>query len=73
MRHPDIEVIDPPNFPDASRSVGEAAVWERVESFVEIGWDGQFRVEEYLDAGGEVVVVWRAMGRSATPGVFRWT
>jgi ketosteroid isomerase-like protein len=68
MRHPDIEVIDPPNFPDADRWVGEAAVWERVESFVEIGWDGQFRVEEYLDAGEEVVVVWRALGHSRHGG-----
>ena len=68
FRHPDMEMIDPPNFPDAGRHVGEAAIGERVESFVEIGWDAQFRVEEYLDAGEEVVVVWRALGRSVHGG-----
>ncbi len=68
MRHPEIELFDPPNFPDPGRHVGEAAVWERVEGFVEMGWDGQFRVEEYVDAGEEVVVVWRALGRSVHGG-----
>jgi hypothetical protein len=32
MRQPDVEAIDPPNFPDADRWVGEAAVQERVEA-----------------------------------------
>ena len=32
-----------------------------------------FRVEEYLDAGQEVLVVWRALGHSVTVGGFRWT
>jgi hypothetical protein len=30
----------------------------------EIGWDGQFRVEELIDAGEEVVMVWRMRGRA---------
>jgi ketosteroid isomerase-like protein len=68
MRHPGIELVDPPNFPDVGRHVGEAAVWERVEGFVELGWDGQFRVEEYINAGDEVMVVWRAMGQSVHGG-----
>jgi hypothetical protein len=42
--------------------VGEAAYLERAESFLEVGWDGQFRVEECLDAGEEVVVIWEARG-----------
>jgi ketosteroid isomerase-like protein len=70
MRHPDIELTDPPNFPDAGRYVGEAAVWERVEGFVEVGWDGQFRVQEYLDAGEEVVVIWQARIRTPHGGGF---
>lgn len=64
-RHPEIELHDPPNFPDADQYVGEAAFRERVESYLAIGWDGQFRVEEYVDAGEEVVVIWRVTGRGA--------
>jgi len=65
LRHPDIEVFDPPDFPDADRYVGEAAVRKLIESLLELGWDGQFRVQEYLDAGEEVVVIWQ--GRVRTP------
>src|SRR5512139_3698708 len=68
LRHPDIEMFDPPNFPDADRHVGEAAVRERVESYMEVGWDGQFRVQEYLDAGEEVVVIWQVRVRTAHGG-----
>ena len=64
-RHPDIELHDPQDFPDAGRYVGEAAFRERVESYLAVGWDGQFRVEEYIDAGDEVLVIWRATGRGA--------
>jgi ketosteroid isomerase-like protein len=68
LRHPDIELLDPPDFPDAGRYFGEAALRERVESYMEVGWDGQYPVEEYLDAGEEVVVVWRVRGQSAHGG-----
>jgi ketosteroid isomerase-like protein len=67
-RNSAIEFYDPPNFPDADRHIGEAAFRERIESFIEVGWDGQCRVQEYLDAGDEVVVAWRAMGRSPHGG-----
>jgi ketosteroid isomerase-like protein len=69
LRDPDIEMHDPPDFPDAGRYTGEAAARERVESYIALGWDGQFRVEEYLDANREVVVVWRMTGRGALGGV----
>jgi ketosteroid isomerase-like protein len=52
LRHPQVEVYDPPDFPDADRYVGEAAVRQIVESYLELGWDGQFRVEEYRRRGG---------------------
>ncbi len=68
LRHPDIELVDPPNFPDADRHVGEAAVRKAIESYMTVGWDGQFRAPEYLDAGEEVVIVWRMKGRSAHGG-----
>jgi ketosteroid isomerase-like protein len=66
--HPDIEVFDPPNFPDADRYVGEAAVRERVEGYIELGWDAHFWDPEYLDAGEEVVVIFRMRGRTAHGG-----
>jgi len=68
LRHPDIELVDPPEFPDAGRHVGEDALRRRVESFVELGWDGQYRVEEYVDAGAEVVVIWKGKGQSKHGG-----
>jgi ketosteroid isomerase-like protein len=68
LRHPNMEVIDPPNFPDAGRHVGEAAIRERIASYREVGWDGQFRSPEFLDAGEEVVVVWKMKGRSPHGG-----
>ena len=68
LRHPGIEVFDPPNFPDADRYVGEAAVAELIESNLELGWDGQFRDAEYLYGGEEVVVIWQARVRTAHGG-----
>jgi ketosteroid isomerase-like protein len=68
LRHPDIEVFDPPDFPDADRHAGEAAVRKLIESYQELGWDGQYRVQEYLDAGEEVVVIWQAKVRTPHGG-----
>jgi uncharacterized protein len=64
LRHPEIEVFDPPDLPDAGRYVGEAAVRERVESYLAVGWNGRFDVHEYIDAGDEVVVIWHMTGQS---------
>lgn len=65
LRNPRSELHDPPQFPDAGRHVGEVAFAARLESYLALGWDGQVRVEEYIDAGEEVVVVWRLSGRSS--------
>jgi hypothetical protein len=62
LRHPDIELVDPPEFPDVGRHVGEDALRQRVEGFVELGWDGRYRVEEFVDAGNEVIAIWKAKG-----------
>ena len=69
FRHPEIEIHDPPNFPDADRYVGEDVVRERVEVYLEAGWDGIFRELEFFDAGDEVVVSMRVTGRSPIGGV----
>ena len=66
--HPDIELDDPPNMPDADRYVGVAAVRERIESYLGLGWDGQFHDPEYVDAGEEVVVVWKLAATSPRYG-----
>jgi ketosteroid isomerase-like protein len=67
LAHPDFEFIDPPNLPDADRWVGKDAL-HRIKGFLEGGWDGQVRVQEYLDAGEEVVVIWQASAISPQGG-----
>jgi ketosteroid isomerase-like protein len=69
FRHPEIEILDPPNFPDADRYVGEDVVRERVEGYLEAGWDGIFRELEFFDAGDEVLVAMRVIGKSPIGGV----
>jgi ketosteroid isomerase-like protein len=68
--HSDMEFLDSPNLPDAGRYVGGAAIRGFVELTMELGWDGHWWVQEILDAGDEVVVVWQMRGRSAHGGGF---
>ena len=65
LRHPDVELHDPPEFPDAGKHVGEVAFAARLESYLALGWDGQVRVDAYIDAGEEVIVAWRMSGQSS--------
>ena len=69
LRHPEIEVFDPPDLPDADRHVGEAAVRKVVEGYLAIGWNGRFDVQEYIDAGDEAVVIWHMTGTGGGGGV----
>ncbi|MGI8461757.1 MAG: nuclear transport factor 2 family protein [Solirubrobacterales bacterium] len=62
--HPDVELVDPPQLPDADRHSGRPAMRQQVEGYVNLGWDGQFRSPEYFAADDEVVVVWHGKGRS---------
>ena len=62
MWHPDIELIDPPDLPDADRHTGKAALRAQVASYLSFGWDGQFRSPEYVDGEEEVVVTWQGHG-----------
>ncbi len=48
--HDKIELNDPVGVPDAGRYVGKVAVRRRIESYLDLGWDGQIRVEEMIDA-----------------------
>jgi ketosteroid isomerase-like protein len=73
--HERIEMLDPPALPDAGRHVGHDAVRQRVESFIEMGWDGQFRVDELIESGDEVIMVWRVVGHAPAgdmPMEFDW-
>jgi ketosteroid isomerase-like protein len=65
LRHPEMELYDPPDFPDAGHYSGRAAVRDTVEGYLALGWDGQFGEPEYLEAGDEVLVLWHMTGRSA--------
>ncbi|HEX2128922.1 MAG TPA: nuclear transport factor 2 family protein [Solirubrobacterales bacterium] len=69
-RHPDVELHDPPELPDAGRYVGEAAVRARVQEVIDMGWEGRFRNPEYIDADAEVVVAWEFRVISAHGGGF---
>ena len=62
MWHPEIELLDPPQLPDGDRYSGRAALRRQVESYLSMGWDGQFRSPEYVDGEKEVVVTWRGQG-----------
>jgi hypothetical protein len=46
----DLDFIDSPTLPDASRYVGEAAVRGFAEDAMERGWDGHWWVQDILDA-----------------------
>jgi ketosteroid isomerase-like protein len=70
FRAPEMELHDPPNFPDARRSVGEAAFRKHLEGYWELGFDGEYRMQEYVDAGEEVVVIWQARLRTPHGGGF---
>ncbi len=41
-----------------------------VESYLELGWDGQFHAPELIDAGDEVLVIWGFKGQSGHGGGF---
>jgi len=44
--HPEIELWDPPDLPDADRHAGRSAFQEQVEGYLALGWDGQFRAPD---------------------------
>lgn len=62
--HENIEMSDPVGVPDFDRYIGKPAVGARLESYREFGWDGQLHVQELIDGGDEIVIVWRLVGRA---------
>jgi ketosteroid isomerase-like protein len=66
---PDIEAFDAPEFPDATRHVGAEQMREMLTSYMSVGWDGHFHVQEFIDAGAEVIVVWHMHAVGPASGV----
>lgn len=66
---PDIEMFDAPDFPDTARQVGATQVREMLRNYTEVGWDGRFEVQEYIDADPEVIVVWRMTSVGPASGI----
>ena len=60
---PDVEWHDPPETPDASVLRGREAVRRRLEDLLEAAEEFRVEPEEIIDAGNEVVLVWRLTGR----------
>jgi hypothetical protein len=58
------EAINADGIGDRTEHLRQAAVREVAQRTLEMGWDGKFHVQEYLDAGDEVVVIFQARGRS---------
>lgn len=40
---PDIEMLDAPEFPDATRHVGATQVREMLRNYMDVGWNGRSR------------------------------
>jgi ketosteroid isomerase-like protein len=65
----DVEAFEAPEFPDAARRVGAAEFREMLRSYMEVGWDGRFEVQEYIDADPEVIVVWQMSAVGPASGI----
>lgn len=67
--HPDVEYVEDPHWPGATRYKGRDAVLRRFQSYFEIlgpGEDGEVIVEQVFDAGERQVPLIRFRGRSAS-------
>jgi ketosteroid isomerase-like protein len=65
----DIEAFEAPEFPDAARRVGATEFRAMLRSYMDVGWDGRFEVQEYIDADPEVIVVWRMSAVGPASGI----
>jgi uncharacterized protein len=65
---PDIEAHDPPEMPDAAIYRGHEAVRRDWEHTAELFDDFSVEVEDYFDAGDELVVYVRYRGRGRESG-----
>jgi ketosteroid isomerase-like protein len=66
---PDIEWHDIAELPDARVHQGRDAAAKALQAYVDLGGEFEVAVEEFIDAGDEVVAIWRYRGRGAGSGV----
>jgi ketosteroid isomerase-like protein len=69
LLHPDVEWHDPPDFPDRRVHYGPDGAITAISTWVQAWEEWSFEVEDYLDAGDEVVVVTRQRGRGKDTGI----
>ena len=65
---PNVEWHDPPDFPDRKVHHGPEGAITAISTWVQAWDEWEFEVEDYLDAGDEVVVVTRQRGRGKETG-----
>jgi ketosteroid isomerase-like protein len=62
---PDIEWHDVAEFPDATVHRGREAAARALQLYVDLGGAFEVHVDEFIEAGDEVVAIWRYRGRAA--------
>jgi uncharacterized protein len=66
---PDIEWHDVAELPDAGVHHGREAAAEAFQRYLDIGGDFKVEVDEFIEAGDEVVAIWRYRARGAASGL----
>src|SRR5271165_7086947 len=66
---PEIAMFESKTLPGAASAVGIDAVQHYIESFANYWGEIRFEGQEYIDAGEQVVVVARLVGRGKTSGI----
>jgi len=64
----DAEWIEDPRWPSSATVKGREAIKARTEEYVE-GFDWRLTVEDVLDAGTQLVVLVKALGRGEASGI----
>jgi uncharacterized protein len=67
--HPDLEFTEDSNWPGAGTYRGLEAVRARLEEYLEVFGATEIYVEEVLDAGDQVVSIFRTQGESPQSGL----
>jgi ketosteroid isomerase-like protein len=66
---PDIEWHDVAELPDADVHRGRDAAARAFQHYLDIGGDFKVEVDEFIEAGDEVVAIWRYRAQGAGSGV----
>jgi ketosteroid isomerase-like protein len=67
--HPDIEYMEDPKWPGTGVYRGREAIQARFAEYLEILGAVDIRVHEIIDAGSDVVSIFRARGQSVASGL----